>query len=65
MSARARYKFKRKRKLVSEVRRHEYEDTTTNKGVRVKEYNGERRQVISLETAGIHSENKSDKYKKS
>ena len=38
MSARARCKFKRKSKLVSEVRRQEYEDTTMNKGVRVKKY---------------------------
>ena len=37
-SARAKCKFKRKSKLVSEVRRQEYEDTTMNKGVRVKKY---------------------------
>ena len=46
MSARARYKFKRTSKLVSEVRRHEYEDTRMNKGVRVKRYKGERRQGL-------------------
>ena len=38
MSARVCCKFKHKSKLVSEVRRHENDDTTTNKGVRVKRY---------------------------
>ena len=45
-SARAKCKFKRKSKLVSEVRRQEYENTTTNEGERVKRYKRNQRQGL-------------------